>query len=58
MRLFVWVRVASSLSIHMREMTEKAGVSPGRISQIQGMVETEKPEALLAELLHRYKVKA
>lgn len=55
----VWVyllRRAANLSL--REVADKAGVSPGRISQIQGMIETEKPEALLAGLKCRYKVKA
>ena len=55
----VWVyllRRAANLSL--REVADKAGVSPGRISQIQGMIEAEEPEALLAGLKDWYKVKA
>ena len=55
----VWVyllRRAGNLSL--REVADKAGVSPGRISQIQGVIEAEEPEALLVGLKGRYKVKA
>lgn len=55
----VWVYLLRrAVNLSLREVAEKASVSPGRISQIQGVIETEKPEALLAELMRRYKVKA
>ena len=54
-----WVyllRRASNLSL--REAGEHAGVSPGRISQIQRVIEAENPAPELAKLMQRYKVKA
>lgn len=54
-----WVyllRRAANLSL--REVAEKARVSPGRISQIQRAVEADEPEPTLGRLLRRYKVKA
>ena len=54
-----WVyllRRASNLSL--REAGERTGVSPGRISQIQRVIEAEKPAPELAKLMQRYKVKA
>ena len=55
----VWVYLLRrAVNLSLREVAEKAGVSPGRISQIQEVIESEKPEALLANLMSRYKVKA
>lgn len=54
-----WVyllRRATNLSL--REAGERAGVSPGRISQIQRVAEAEKPAPELARLMRQYKVKA
>ncbi len=54
-----WVyllRRAANLSL--REAGERAGVSPGRISQIQRVAEMEKPASELAKLIRQYKVKA
>jgi hypothetical protein len=54
-----WVyllRRAANLSL--REAAACAGVSPGRISQIQRLAEAAKPAPELARLMQKYKVKA
>lgn len=45
-------------NLNLREVADKMGVSPGRISQIQRTIEAEEPELVLARLKRRYKVKA
>ena len=45
-------------NLNLREVADKIGVSPGRISQIQWTIEAEEPELVLARLKRRYKVKA
>ena len=45
-------------NLNLREVADKAGVSPGRISQIQRTIEADEPELVLARLKRRYKVKA
>ena len=55
----VWVyllRRAGNLSL--REVADKAGVSPGRISQIQRTIDEGEPEPVLFRLKGKYKVKA
>jgi len=54
-----WVyllRRAANLSL--RDVSEKAGVSTGRISQIQRTIEDGEPEPVLVRLKGKYKVKA
>lgn len=51
-----FLRRAANLSL--REAADKAGISPGRISQIQRTIEAAEPEPVLAGLKRRYKVKA
>ncbi|MBI3343500.1 MAG: transposase [Gammaproteobacteria bacterium] len=50
-----FLRRAANLSL--REAADKAGISPGRISQIQRTIEAAEPEPVLAGLKRRYKVK-
>ena len=45
-------------NLNLREVSDKAGVSPGRISQIQRTIDAAEPELVLAKLKRRYKVKA
>ena len=47
-----------AVNLNLREVADKAGVSPGRISQIQRTLEAGEPEPLLARLRRKYKVKA
>jgi REP element-mobilizing transposase RayT len=49
------LRRAANLSL--REVAELAGVSSGRISQIQAKIERQHPRGTLAGLLRNYKVK-
>ncbi len=51
-----FLRRAANLSL--REAADKAGISPGRISQIQRTIEAAEPEPVLAGLKRRYNVKA
>ena len=54
-----WVYLLRRASnLNLREAGERAGVSPGRISQIQRVAEAEKPAPELAGLIQKYKVKA
>ncbi len=53
-----WVyllRRASNLSL--RDAALRAGVSQGRVSQIQWAMDTQAPTPPVAELMHRYKVR-
>lgn len=47
-----------AVNLNLREVADKAGVSPGRISQIQRTIEAGEPGLVLARLKSRYKVKA
>lgn len=44
-------------NLSLRDLAERVGVSPGRISQIQAYIEREQAEGKLAGLLRNYKVK-
>ncbi len=44
-------------NLGLREVAEGAGVSCGRVSQIQRVAETEQPTSELARLMKKYKVK-
>ncbi|MBI5752351.1 MAG: hypothetical protein HZA59_09440 [Hydrogenophilales bacterium] len=47
-----------AVNLSLREVAGKAGVSPGRISQIQRTIEAGEPDPVLAKLKRKYKVKA
>ena len=47
-----------AVNLSLREVAGKAGVSSGRISQIQRAIEAGEPEPAMARLKRRYKVKA
>lgn len=44
-------------NLSLRELAERVGVSPGRISQIQADIEREQVKGKLASLLQNYKIK-
>ena len=45
-------------NLPLAEVAQRAGVSPGRISQIQSQIEREAESATLARLLRSYILKA